>query len=466
MANRRSMKKLIPVVLSLSLLVGVVAYVAIESTSKASNNIHDYEYYYNDDSEKKDSSNMPVLSQNHNEDISLQTIDTTPDSITVFVNKEYALPADYIPNDLVVPDILFNINRYDEKKLLRQEAATAIEQLFESAEAEGLALYGISGYRSYKRQEEIYNTNIRTKGEEYTNRYSARPGHSEHQTGLVMDVSTASIGNRLEPVFAGTPEGIWLAENAHKFGFIIRYPKDKESITGYSYEPWHIRYVGTDLAQKIYDQNITLEDYYNYIPSENPMEYNTSYDSVIDVDESDEINEMNPDTNFNGAGKNENNSEQETDQTTDTDGDKVPSDDSDKNNENSSSNNSNKNNDKNNTNEKDPNKDNSEPGKGNNSGKEDDKNSDKNDNKNPNKDDNKNPDKGNSSNTDGDNSTPSTGNNDKEKPPVETPPPDESGETEVVDPSEEIDESSDGTEEPIVDEDNADEDGTSSEVLP
>ena len=89
----------------------------------------------------------------------------------------------------------------------------------------------------------------------------AYPGQSEHQTGLAMDVSCQSVGFTLEEDFGQTTEGIWLSENAHKFGFIIRYGKDTTNITGYSYEPWHIRYVGKDAAKEIYDLNITLEEY-------------------------------------------------------------------------------------------------------------------------------------------------------------------------------------------------------------
>lgn len=213
-------------------------------------------------------------------------IDTQPDSYTVLVNKEYPLPEDYIPNDLVVPDVLFNINYYHEKKLMRQDAATALEHLFQDAELAGLSLNAISGYRSYTRQKEIYDNNVRTKGLEATNLVSAMPGYSEHQTGLSIDVSTPSIANRLEEVFAGTPEGKWLAKNASNYGFIIRYPKDKSEITGYSYEPWHIRYVGKELAKYLSNQNLSLEEYYNYEPSHDLLQ-DHDYGNIIDVEDHD-----------------------------------------------------------------------------------------------------------------------------------------------------------------------------------
>lgn len=186
---------------------------------------------------------------------------TKPDDITVLVNKEYSLPKDYVPADLTEPNILFPFEYEDEKKLLRKEAADAIANLFEAAANEGLRLYGVSGYRSYNRQKAIYDSNVATRGEEETNRYSAKPGHSEHQTGLAMDVSTPSIQFHLDSGFAATPEGKWLADNAYRFGFIIRYPEGKTDITRYAYEPWHIRYVGIPLAEKLHNENLTLEEY-------------------------------------------------------------------------------------------------------------------------------------------------------------------------------------------------------------
>lgn len=194
-------------------------------------------------------------------------IDLTPDSITALVNRDYKLTEDYIPEDLVVPDVRFTFSYYDDKKLMRSEAAAALEELFAAGDREGIKLYGVSAYRSYTRQYTIYATNLITKGVNHTNRYSAAPGASEHQTGLVIDVSSVSAGQSLEEIFGTTPEGIWLAENASRFGFIIRYPKDMEDLTGYYYEPWHIRYVGKPLAAYLYENGLTLDEYYGYEPS-------------------------------------------------------------------------------------------------------------------------------------------------------------------------------------------------------
>ncbi|MBO8162802.1 MAG: M15 family metallopeptidase [Brevibacillus sp.] len=181
--------------------------------------------------------------------------------VMVVVNKHRELPPDYVPNDLVQPNIPFSFKGDDPKKLMRREAALALEQLFAQAAAENIQLAGVSGYRSYERQKAIFTWNAQQQGAEEANRTSAVPGQSEHQTGLAMDVSSPSVGYALVERFGETTEGKWLAENAPKYGFIIRYPKGKEHITGYSYEPWHLRYVGKEAAQEITAKGLTLEEY-------------------------------------------------------------------------------------------------------------------------------------------------------------------------------------------------------------
>lgn len=196
------------------------------------------------------------------------TMDLEPSSITVYVNKEYALPKKYVPEELVTPNVFFNLIYYDQRTLMRPEAAQALEKLFAAGEREGYFFTAVSGYRSYDRQRNIFKNNIATKGKDYTLQYSAVPGTSEHQTGLAIDVSTESLKHLLSTRFAETPEGVWLADNAHRFGYIIRYPKGKAKVTGYAYEPWHIRYVGKGLAKYLYENELTLDEYYNYTPSE------------------------------------------------------------------------------------------------------------------------------------------------------------------------------------------------------
>lgn len=189
-------------------------------------------------------------------------------SYSFLVNREHPLDKDYAPSDLVVPDIPFSFSdKTAEKRKLRKVAAEALEELYLAAlTEENLTIYGVSGYRSYDRQYDIYGTNLIRKGLQHTNLYSAAPGTSEHQTGLAIDVSCASISYSLTNRFASTPEGIWLKENCWRFGFILRYPKDKEDITGYAYEPWHIRYVGVPLAYYLYTTGLTLDEYYGTSP--------------------------------------------------------------------------------------------------------------------------------------------------------------------------------------------------------
>jgi len=196
----------------------------------------------------------------HIDDDGKVIVDNT-DDILVLVNKNRNLPSDYVPDDLVVPNVRFTFEGFDEKKQMRKEAAEALEELFKAAEEEGIYLFAVSGYRSYNRQKYLFDTRAARDGFEEANKLTAYPGQSEHQTGLAMDVSCQSVGFDLTQKFGQTVEGIWLKENAHKFGFIIRYQEDKVDITGYSYEPWHIRYVGKEAAKEIYERNITLEEY-------------------------------------------------------------------------------------------------------------------------------------------------------------------------------------------------------------
>ncbi len=137
-------------------------------------------------------------------------LDIEPDSISVFVNKEYALPESYVPENLVIPDIKFYGGVNNDKNKLRQEAAEAIEKMFCEALDDDIVLYGVSGYRSYARQKEIYDKNVRMRGIQATNKVSAAPGHSEHQTGLAMDISSKSLGGALTEKFGDTPEGKWV----------------------------------------------------------------------------------------------------------------------------------------------------------------------------------------------------------------------------------------------------------------
>ncbi|MBM7599763.1 LAS superfamily LD-carboxypeptidase LdcB [Virgibacillus halotolerans] len=184
-----------------------------------------------------------------------------PNDILVLVNKAHALPDDYEPADLVFPDVRFPFTEDLPKKQMRKEAAKALEKMFAEADSEKLDLFAQSGYRSYERQDAIFAANVEKNGEKAANNYSARPGESEHQTGLVMDVTSPEVNYGLEIEFGDTKEGKWLAKHAADYGFIIRYPEEKEDITEYQYEPWHIRYVGKKAAKEIMSEGITLEEY-------------------------------------------------------------------------------------------------------------------------------------------------------------------------------------------------------------
>lgn len=177
------------------------------------------------------------------------------------VNKQQALPENYTPEDMVVPDVAFPFTKDLPKKQMRETAAVALEKLFASAKEAGLDLFAQSGYRSYDRQANLFASYSEQHGEKAANKFSARPGESEHQTGLTMDVTSPEVNFQLNTDFAKTDEGKWLADHAANFGFIIRYPEGSEEITGYQYEPWHLRYVGEKAAEKISNEGITLEEY-------------------------------------------------------------------------------------------------------------------------------------------------------------------------------------------------------------
>ena len=143
-----------------------------------------------------------------------------------------------------------------EKPLAMNEEQ--VKKMFAAAKAEkNLKMWVCSGFRSYTVQKNLYNSYVRRDGAENADRYSARPGHSEHQTGLAFDV------NRLDISFGESREGKWISENGWKYGFILRYMKETEELTGYMYEPWHIRYLGTDAAKRVYESGLCLEEYLN-----------------------------------------------------------------------------------------------------------------------------------------------------------------------------------------------------------
>ncbi|MFZ7120880.1 MAG: D-alanyl-D-alanine carboxypeptidase family protein [Eubacteriaceae bacterium] len=221
------------------------------------------------DSKSTGKQNIKIAYESYNTSFSV-TVNTpqepvvtvsNPTYLQVLVNKKHALPSNYVPSDLVKVKLPVAYVSSEANKL-RRPAADALYNLYTAAKKDGLTIVARSGYRSYATQKSIYNNKVKTNGIEYANKYIAKPGQSEHQTGLAMDVTCAAVNNRLSSSFANTAEGKWIKKNAHKYGFIIRYLSGKQGITGYAYEPWHLRYVGVETATSIYQNGLTMEEYY------------------------------------------------------------------------------------------------------------------------------------------------------------------------------------------------------------
>ena len=201
-------------------------------------------------------SNEPVVTQKHTYVAPPKYERITRNGVTyindiLIVNKKIGLPADFNPGE----------NRYARMKL---------DQMIKDAKKDKEYLVVRSGYRSYQMQEKLYKEFKARDANADT--YSARPGYSEHQTGLSFDIGSVESAKDLTISFGDTTEGEWLAQNAHKYGFIIRYPEGKSNITGYQYESWHVRYVGTKIAKDIFTKNITLEEYLGLYPKDQTVQ--------------------------------------------------------------------------------------------------------------------------------------------------------------------------------------------------
>lgn len=182
--------------------------------------------------------------------------------LLILVNKGNFLEEDYVPADLKAVTY-YAENRSAASRFMRGEAADQFNNMAGAAREAGFEIVMTTAYRSYSFQSALYSNNVGQYGQTEADKFSAKPGYSEHQTGLAVDVSSPSVGYALTEGFDATPEWKWLSENAGRFGFILRYPKDKTEITGYMYEAWHFRYVGLDAAKMMNDENITLEEYSN-----------------------------------------------------------------------------------------------------------------------------------------------------------------------------------------------------------
>lgn len=214
-----------------------------------------------DNPKKEDIKKEPTKKEDikNNKDIDQPKYDLN-DYRLLLVNKSNKMPTKEDPKDLVIP----NVSLRTASKMtsqLRKEAAIATEKMFNAAKKEGINLIFISGYRTHQYQEGLYNNKVARSGKAEADKYVARPGHSEHQTGLVLDLLSSEYGS-LDEGFKNTKAYKWLMKNMADYGFILRYPKGREHITGYSYEPWHLRYVGKDAAREINKRGLTLEEFH------------------------------------------------------------------------------------------------------------------------------------------------------------------------------------------------------------
>jgi len=187
-------------------------------------------------------------------------------SLWVIVNKGRVLPAVYVPSELVVPKIPLKTSAASAEMHVRADTAVALETMAAAAAKSGITLKLASGYRSYALQQSVYAGYVSRYGTAQADTFSARPGHSEHQTGLAADLEPVSRQCEVEICFKDTAEGKWLAANCYKYGFIIRYQANEESETGYQFEPWHVRYVGASLAAEIKKTGQALEEFFGLEP--------------------------------------------------------------------------------------------------------------------------------------------------------------------------------------------------------
>ncbi|MEI7689841.1 MAG: M15 family metallopeptidase [Candidatus Saccharibacteria bacterium] len=186
-------------------------------------------------------------------------------SIWALASKSHPLSLTYAPAAITIPDVATKTDKSIEERSVRSDIAIPLKNMFDAAIAAGYAPMVGSGYRSADLQAYYFNNLASVVGDAAANQSIAKPGQSEHQLGLAVDISTVSLDCYLDDCFADTGNGQWLANNSYKFGFIVRYPKDKTLITQYQYEPWHFRYVGVELATALHDSGLTLDEAWTYI---------------------------------------------------------------------------------------------------------------------------------------------------------------------------------------------------------
>lgn len=240
-------KKKLLIIFAVFLIGASVAYVVFNKDKSAAPDIEQQQAHATKSANSQSSSPPPVVFDKAAHSTS------DPASIWIVANKQRPLnPKTYVPGDLV---------SVGGGQQLRGEAANALRLMIADASSASLTIKPLSGYRSYNTQVSVYGNEVKTNGQAVADSQSARPGYSEHQTGLAIDVGGGGCG--IEDCFGNTAEGKWVAANAYKYGFIVRYVAGKEQVTGYRPEPWHIRYIGKDLSQEMHAQNIaTLEEFF------------------------------------------------------------------------------------------------------------------------------------------------------------------------------------------------------------
>ncbi len=240
-----------------NILVDDTIFLFMEKEYALSRNLERYKSYYNEHQNLDVDEIITRVNSNLDKTFYQDISPTDLEKETLLiVNKFYYLEKDYVPDNLVTIASVYGRGE------IQEDAYNAFIKMYNDAAKKGLYPYISSPYRSYQRQNTLYTNYVNADGVKNADTYSARPGYSEHQTGLAMDLGTASNNNIGD--FENSKEFQWVKENAHKYGFILRYPKGKEYITGYMYEPWHYRYVGVEAASYIYEHNITYEEYYEY----------------------------------------------------------------------------------------------------------------------------------------------------------------------------------------------------------
>ncbi len=220
-------------------------------------NYEHYDRYLNNRNENEDISKT-ILKVELNQDLdnySDITEESNPDSLTAFINKHRYINEDYEPSDLVDVSDDYANNYYGQIRL-REETYEQFKKMVDDANKEDLNIYADTGYRTFKTQKTIYNNYVYENGYNKASLYAAKAGFSEHELGTAIDVSNGYL------IEKGDPEYNWLMQYGYKYGFIFRYFEDNIDLTGFAEEPWHIRYVGVDVATKIHEENLTFEEYW------------------------------------------------------------------------------------------------------------------------------------------------------------------------------------------------------------